>query len=272
MPAIKMVDALLRWFGPVDVDFDDNDPDRVSKLAGHFGASVFERLAGMQVADFGSGRGADAVAAARRGAHVTGIEIRPAHVAMARRLAAQHRVADRCTFLDPATDRAAYETLAGQFDYVVTVDTFEHFRDPDGALADMDLLLKPGGTVLLGFGPPWFHPYGAHLTHVTRLPWIHLIAPEHAVLESAARRGLEDARSYEEMVSAPNRMTVAQFERHIAASSLACLHLRYVPIRRLAPLTANRRTREYFTALITCELHKRNALHAPIRTDEQTSP
>jgi hypothetical protein len=67
-------------------------------------------------------------------------------------------------------------------------------------------------------------------------------------------------------------MTLAQFEQHIARSSFACRDLRYVPIRRLAPLTANRRTREYFTALVTCELHKRTVSHAPIRTDEQTNP
>jgi SAM-dependent methyltransferase len=68
---------------------------------------------GCRVLDVTCGPGLYAVELARRGVHITGIDFSPASIRYARKLAAEQRVVDRCTFVE-ADVRAALPTQAGQ--------------------------------------------------------------------------------------------------------------------------------------------------------------
>ena len=247
-----LLTLLTRLAGPARVDYEDNDPYTTSKLSRLFGTDVRDRLLGKVVVDFGSGRGADAVNAALSGAtRVVGVEIRPEYVKKSRALAQAHEVSDRCSFLSPIEETSKYAALYGQCDYVVTLDTFEHFSDPAAAFDEMYRLLKPGGSLLISFGPPWMHPYGAHMRHFNKFPWLHVIFREQDVLavENAG------AARYEETISGPNRMTVRQFEELAQSTRFSCVRLRCTAIWGLSWL-AKGPTREYFTSIIDCEMIK----------------
>ena len=69
--------------------------------------------------------------------------------------AAARRVADRCTFA---------REWSAPVDLIISLDSFEHFADPAGALAHMRGLLRPG--VMAAFGPTRYHPLGGHVYSV----------------------------------------------------------------------------------------------------------
>lgn len=216
---------------------------RREPLAAVLGDDIDRRVHGRRVLDFGCGTGGDAVALAEAGAReVVGIDIVPASLARAERLAASRGVADRCRF---GTHWDA------PVDLVVSIDAFEHFDDPADVLATMAGMLHRDGRVLVSFGPTWYHPLGGHLFSV--FPWAHLLLGERALLRWRARYRDDGATRFGEVEGGLNRMTIARFERLVAASPLQLQRMTLVPIRRLRFLHG-RWTREFTTALVRAEL------------------
>ncbi len=242
---------LAERFPAPTVDWDAVDPHTTSGLRRFFGDDQLATYAGKRVLDFGCGRGADAVAAALAGAsEVVGIDVQAHHIESARALAERFGVSHICRFIDARSDRAAYAALDGGFDVVFTIDSFEHYDDPVFILGEMDRLLAPSGTLVISFGPPWKHPFGAHLTGWIKLPWIHFFFDEPTVLAVRAHYLDDGARRYEDVGGGLNRMTIARFKEIIAASPFRLLLLDPVPIRPLRPLARIPKMREYVTSVV----------------------
>jgi len=208
-----------------------------SKLEVLLGPEIWAEVAGREVLDFGCGPGIEAVAMAKRGvAHVIGIDIRQKWLQEARVRAEQGGVADRCEF---------HTTWSKPVDLIVCVDCFEHFADPAAILTQMHQLLRPGGKVLVSFGPPWRHPLGGHVYSV--FPFAHLVFPESSLVQWRSTFKTDGARTIEE--SGLNKMTVKRFERVVAASPFKFERFEAVPISRLRPF-AGRSTREITTSVV----------------------
>lgn len=220
---------------------------RGDHLRALLGDDIFERTRGRRVLDFGCGCGADAVALAVQGAReVVGVDIVEASLRKARDLARREGVADRCHF---ATD------WSRPVDLILSIDAFEHFADPAAVLARMARLLQGGdGEVLVSFGPTWLHPLGGHLFSV--FPWAHLVFGEAALLRWRRRFRDDGATCFGEVEGGLNQMTIARFERLVAASPLRLESLEEVPIRRLR-LLHGRWTREFTTSLLRARLSAR---------------
>ncbi len=252
-----MLELLTRRFGALAYDDAIHDPHETSRLRQYFGASLETRLRDRTVVDFGCGRGADAVIAALAGAkRVIGIDIDDAYLDSARTLARDHGVAQTCTFVNAQSEAATYRALRGTCDVVFSIDAFEHFGDPAAVLAEMNALLCPGGTLLISFGPPWKHPYGAHMNHFNTLPWVHFVFSEDAILAVRRQHVDDGVTRFEDLPGGLNRMTVARFEDLVARSGLRFDEFEALPIRGLKLFTANRVTREYFTSMVKAVLHK----------------
>jgi SAM-dependent methyltransferase len=143
-----------------------------SKIRVLLGDSLVARLSGAVVIDFGCGDGEDTLEIARSGAKkVIGIDIRESALQVAREAALRAGLDQLCEFCQTTKEKA---------DAIVSLDGFEHFSDPAGALRAMHDLLKPGGFVAASFDPTWYHPYGGHLFSV--FPWAHLIFSEDALI------------------------------------------------------------------------------------------
>jgi 2-polyprenyl-6-hydroxyphenyl methylase / 3-demethylubiquinone-9 3-methyltransferase len=102
-------------------------------------------LAGALVADLGCGGGILAEALARSGAHVTGVDLSPAAIGVARAHAEGEGAAIR--YLECAPEAlAAQEPHA--YDLVTCMELLEHVPDPAAVVNAAAALLRPGGTAV----------------------------------------------------------------------------------------------------------------------------
>ena len=102
-------------------------------------------LAARQVLDVGCGGGLLAEGMARRGARVTGIDLAPESLQVARLHALEAGI-------DMDYRQVAVETLAeseaGRFDLVTCLEMLEHVPDPVAIVRSLASLVRPGGDVI----------------------------------------------------------------------------------------------------------------------------
>jgi 2-polyprenyl-6-hydroxyphenyl methylase/3-demethylubiquinone-9 3-methyltransferase len=133
--------AAPRWWDP-DGEFrplHDLNPARLDYIEARAG------LARRTVLDVGCGGGLLAEGMARRGARVTGIDLAPEALAVARLHALESGVT--VDYREVAVEALAESDPAG-FDLVTCLEMLEHVPDPAGIVASLARLVKPGGHVV----------------------------------------------------------------------------------------------------------------------------
>ncbi len=232
------------WGVPPDVCSGEAYRDK-SKLRTLLGDEILAEVPGKVVLDFGCGEGREAIELALRGARrVIGVDIREHTLEKARWLADHAGVGQLCEFVSEPVRKA---------DLIISIDSFEHFSQPEAVLDDMYFMLSPGGKVAISFGAPWYHPYGGHLFSV--FPWAHLVLSEQALIRWRADFKSDGATCFGEVAGGLNQMTIGRFERMIRCSPFRVEHLETVPIRKLRSVHC-RWTREFTTSIVRCLLVK----------------
>jgi SAM-dependent methyltransferase len=103
-------------------------------------------LAGRVVLDVGCGDGAYALAAARAGARVVGVDRSPADIEAARRNAAETGVRLELH----VADALALPFPAARFDIVLAATVLCFVAEPAAAISEMARVLRPGGVLVIG--------------------------------------------------------------------------------------------------------------------------
>jgi SAM-dependent methyltransferase len=197
------------------------------------------------VLDFGCGPGVEVKEMALLGAkRVIGLDISEKWLQLANEEAEKAGVAAKCEFVT---------SVSSPVEVIVSLDSFEHFAEPEAVLRTMYSVLEPGGSVFISFGPTWYHPLGGHLFSV--FPWAHIVLSEEALIRWRAQFKTDGARKFGEVEGGLNQMTIHRFEEILKRSPFAVEQLELVPIRRMKPLH-NRVTREFLTAIVRCRLRK----------------
>jgi magnesium-protoporphyrin O-methyltransferase len=147
-------------------------------------------LRGRRILDAGCGTGAFAVEAARRGAHVTAIDLSPTLVQVARERLPHRLGLGEIHFtvgdmLDPAL---------GRFDHVVAMDSLIHYRAEDTVAAISQLAFRVERSILFTFAPRTpllaaMHATGRLFPRKDRAPAIEPVA------EAALLRRIEQAKA-----------------------------------------------------------------------------
>ena len=218
-------------------------------------------IQGKAVLDFGCGAGKQAISISRRGAaRVVGLDTNRNALNAARALAGRTDPGGSVEFKDAL---AAEDT--GAFDVVISQDAMEHYSDPESVLKQMRAALKPGGRLLITFGPPWLAPYGSHMQFFTAIPWVNILFSEDSVMRARSRFRDDGAMRYEDVESGLNRMTVGKFEKLLATQGLTIDFVRYDCVKGLNWLANIPRFRELFINQITISAKKTG--HSPVEPD-----
>ena len=116
------------------------NPVRLGFIAAH------ASLAGARALDVGCGGGLLSEALARKGASVTGIDLAPGMVEVARLHAAEEAL-DIDYRVASAEELAA--ALAASFDVITCMEMLEHVPEPARMLATLASLVRPGGSLFV---------------------------------------------------------------------------------------------------------------------------
>lgn len=166
-------------------------------------------------------------------------------------------------------DAAALDFTDNFFDTIIMNDAMEHVGDPGAVLRECSRVLKPGGRLYVNF-PPYYHPYGAHLSDVIGFPWVHMFFSDRTLVQvykdlvKDAPDGAERVRfrisrrqSGEEYFSYINKMTIKRFSGLLANAELIPSHYKEVPLRGiLSPLCKVAPLKECFVKMVVCILEK----------------
>jgi 2-polyprenyl-3-methyl-5-hydroxy-6-metoxy-1,4-benzoquinol methylase len=159
------------------------------------------RLDDCDLLDFGSGSGASSMVISRIAptARITGVELEPAFVDIARRRAEFYNVQDRVRFLLSPTPRKLPDNLP-QFNYIFLSAVYEHLLPAERRhlLPMLWSRLKPGGVMFLNQTPHRWFPIEHH---TTGLPLINYL-PDFltgAIARKCSRK-LRGDESWEELL------------------------------------------------------------------------
>jgi len=98
------------------------------------------------------------------------------------------------------------------FDFVSTVNTFEHIRNPTQALVEIARVLRPGAYAYVWFDPIWTTDTGSHFQHRVPEPWAHLVLDD-AQFVLRMREAGADAWEVEEFRWAMNRQRLSVYDQ-----------------------------------------------------------
>lgn len=223
-----------------------------------------------RVLDLGCGAAGKSLYYASQGAkHVTGVEIVPHYQAEAEALAVQLGLSDRFTFVNASALNLPFSDAS--FDTVIMNDFMEHISDPEGVLRESLRLLAPGGRIFINF-PPYYHPFGAHLSDVINMPWVHLFFSErmlvdayrdlvHGLPDEQERLNLRFSKDQNgrEYFGYINHMTLKRFQHILSNLQIVPEYYAEIPLRSVVRCLAKfPPTRELFVKMAVCVISKHN--------------
>jgi SAM-dependent methyltransferase len=97
-----------------------------------------------------------------------------------------------------------------QFDIVLAYNATEHWSDPGKALANLLSLCKPGGYVLLDFGPLFNSPWGLHAWSIG-FPYPQFLFSRQLIDAKIRTIGVSDLGNSENAVQPTNGWSLANF-------------------------------------------------------------
>lgn len=126
------------------------------------------------------------------------------------------------------------------FDFIISINTYEHIDSPEQALKEIYRVVKPNGFVLLFF-PPFYSPWGAHLENLIHFPWPHIIFPEKLLVKVAlleyekhqlnflpSAKLLYNKKTMR--IEGLNRITIKKLKNLIADSNFKLVELKFLPV------------------------------------------
>ena len=218
-------------------------------------------FAGKRVLDVGCGAGGKSLYYASIGAErVTGLDIVERYEKESAELAKKLNLSDKFGFV--LGDAARMPFGEASFDTIIANDALEHVGEPAAVLSECMRVLAPGGRLYVNF-PPYNHPYGAHLSDLIGIPWVHVFFGEKSLIkgykklaadlpdgEKRIKLRISKRPDGGEYFSYINKMTVKKFKKLVAGLGL---DMEYYKEERFVKVPV---FREYLTRMVVCVIKK----------------
>lgn len=218
--------------------------------------------------DIGCGAGGKTIYYASLGVRqIIGLEILDKYKEEAEQLAKKYH--QESVFSYHTGDAANMTFDPNTFDTIIMNDAMEHVADPEAVLGECYRVLKPGGHLYINF-PPYYHPFGAHLSDAIYIPWVHAFFSESTLIE-AYQALLKHHPDFEERVSFRfsqdekgethltyiNKMTIQRFRAILLMTPFQQVYNYEDPLRKtFAPIRSLPFCREWLTKMVVCILQK----------------
>lgn len=227
-----------------------------------------EMFHGKTVVDIGCGAAGKTLYYASLGVKkIYGIEILEKYRAEAEAHAQNLGLENRFAFI--CADAASLPLDTGTIDTIIMNDAMEHVDAPEAVLKECLRVLAPGGCLYLNF-PPYYHPFGAHLSDAIGIPWVHLFFGEDTLIEvyKDAVSGLPDGsaridfrisrdKNGREYFSYINKMTIKRFNRILKALNIQPAYYKEVPLRNvLKPFAKMPVMKEAAVKMVVCVIKR----------------
>lgn len=229
-------------------------------------ASPEEMFKDKNVLDVGCGAGGKSMYYLKLGAKkVVGIDIveryREESAALMRSVGAEG-------FEFRVEDAAATSFESETFDTIIMNDSMEHVDKPEAVLCEMRRILKKGGRLYVNF-PPYYHPYGAHLSDLIGVPWVQCFFSDKTLIEVYKSLASEKAdgqmridfrigrdENGGEYFSYINKMTIKRFEKIALGCGMKRAYYREIPLRSFFAPLCRGKFKEYFVRMVVCVFEK----------------
>ncbi len=223
---------------------------------------------GKTVVDIGCGAGGKSLFyASCRAKEVIGVEILEKYEAEATSLANELGLSDKFRFI--TADAASLPFDTDSIDTIIMNDAMEHVAKPDEVLSECLRVLKKGGRLFVNF-PPINHPFGAHLSDLIYIPWVHLFFSEKTLIEAykilcknvpdgdeRIKFRISERENGEEYFSYINHMSIKRFNRILTDKKVIPAYIKHIPLRGfLKPLSRLPLLKECFVKMVVCVFEK----------------
>jgi ubiquinone/menaquinone biosynthesis C-methylase UbiE len=155
------------------------------------------------------------------------------------------------------------------FDTIVMNDVMEHLSKPVEILNECHRVLKPKGRLYVNF-PPYYHPYGAHLSDLIGIPWAQIFFDDNTLIsvykdlaknlpdgEERVRFRISRNENGKEFFSYINKMTVKKFKSIYPDTKLSLVYYREIPLRNSLKLFVETPViKEFFVKMVVAIFEK----------------
>lgn len=253
--SVKSLLRLNRCFSPVSHPFNEEisggktygeweferGKSTLSCYAPHF--SPEDIVFGKDILDVGCGEGGKSLYFLSLGAKsVTGTDIVPEYEEKSLALAEKLGLFNGFRYVCGDATDLPFDNCS--FDVVMMNDFFEHVADPKKAVSEAMRVLRSSGRLYINF-PPYYHPYGAHLSDAINIPWVHMLYGEKTLISAyetlTEDRSDRDRRLSLKIKSDPNgekhlgyinKMTLKKASKIISESGIKPVYKRFIPLRK----------------------------------------
>lgn len=230
--------------------------------------NIDEMFKNKTVLDIGCGAAGKTLYYASKGVKkIYGAEILKHYEEEAYSLAMEKKLEDKFEFV--ACDASKLPFSDNFFDTIIMNDSMEHVKHPMAVLNECHRVLKSKGKLYINF-PPYYHPYGSHLSDAIGIPWVHCFFSEKTLIDT-----YKDIVSYlpdgeerinfrisknndgKEYFSYINKMTIKRFKKLLSQTNYRVLYYKEVPLRNfLQPFASSPIIKEGFVKMVVSILEK----------------
>jgi SAM-dependent methyltransferase len=255
-----LLQRLDRVFPPNPQAFmsgDEQTRHEVAKASASMGRYLAElgeqRLASLDILDFGCGWGGETLWLAGRVRTVCGVDVDRHAISQAAAAVAESN-ARNCRVEWSEDGRLPFPD--GSFDAVLSTDTFEHVMDLNLAFQEIARVLKPGGRLLTRFGPLFYSPHGYHLYWACQVPYAHLLFGLDPIGTLRAARGGSRVPPGSWQDLGLNAKRFDDYRRSAIAAGLEIVRFEPIAVKGLTALAALPLVKDWFIFGIDCHVRR----------------